>query len=145
MVNADYVKVSAQEIIIRFRALMANVAPPLQDQNDPPVQTASSTVPVVVSSAQSILPTQVSSAFATTRANIYAETNNFSLHEQQRITNWDHRSAYVFNNASAYLFLVQLHTTSTRPLQLNDKILFLQPAQHPFQPADPWGTLFLQR
>jgi hypothetical protein len=30
MVDADYVKVSAQEVIIRFRALMASVAPPLQ-------------------------------------------------------------------------------------------------------------------
>jgi hypothetical protein len=82
---------------------------------------------------------------SSSRRPIYEETGNFQLPEQQRIVNWDLRSAYVLTNASTYLSLIQLHNTSTRPLQLYDNILFLQPAQHPFQPADPWGTLFLQR
>ena len=72
-------------------------------------------------------------------------TAMFALRAQQRITNWDNRSAYVFDNASRYLSLVQLHTTTTRPFQLHDQLLFLQAGEHPFTPYDPWGTLIFQR
>ncbi len=68
-----------------------------------------------------------------------------ALRAQQSITNWGDRSAYVFDNASRYLSLVQLHTTTTRPIQLHDQLLFLQAGAHPFIPDDPWGSLFLQR
>ena len=69
----------------------------------------------------------------------------FALRAQQHITNWDSRSAYVFRNATRYLSLVQLHTTTSRPFQLHDQLLFLQSGEHPFTPDDPWSTLFAQR
>ena len=68
----------------------------------------------------------------------------FALHDMQRITNWDHRSSYIFTNATSYLALVRLHSTESRPLQLNDQLLFLQATQHPFLHHDPWGTILLQ-
>ena len=85
--------------------------------------------------------TDISSSLAP----LYVETAMFALRAQQRITNWDSRSAYVFNNATRYLSLVQLHTTASRPFQLHDQLLFLQSGEHPFTPDDPWGTLFAQR
>jgi hypothetical protein len=78
----------------------------------------------------------------TTLAPLYIATAMFALRAQQSITNWDDRSAYVFDNASRYLSLVQLHTTTARPIQFHDQLLFLQADEHPFTPNDPWGTLF---
>ena len=82
--------------------------------------------------------TDISSSLAP----LYIETAMFALRAQQRITNSDSRSAYVLNNATRYLSLVQLHTTASRLLQLHDQLLFLQSGEHPFIPDDPWGTLF---
>lgn len=137
-----------------FRLLVERVAATRPASTAASVPTHSS--PIVPPAPGPVLPTHRFDApqqclvptlpnIISSRGPIYVETNNFALSEQQRIINWENRSAYVFTNAFTYLSLIQLYTTSTRPFQFNDNILFLQPDQHPFTPADPWGTLFLQR
>lgn len=146
MIDADYVRVAAREVITSFRALAASIVPQRQAQNVPSASTTVSAVPLVVSSTHQfeapprrLVPTFTN--ISSTPAPLYIETTMFALHELQHITNWDNRSAYVFINTASYLSLVQLHNTDSRPLQLHDQLLFLQASQHPFVPHDPWGTI----
>lgn len=56
------------------------------------------------------------------------------------ITNWTDTSTYDLNNQD-YLDKVQLCTTTTRPLQLLDEILFLHSNEVTVIPHDPWETI----
>ena len=81
------------------------------------VQSAARVQPTVIPAAPTIVaPTIVSSMhqfdapvrrivptftdISSSLAPLYIETAMFALRAQQRITNWDNRSAYVFNNAT---------------------------------------------
>jgi hypothetical protein len=150
----DCVLVTALRVMTSFRSLtntastsrsaqITTTASTLSSPVVPPIQNFAVPTHQFVAPPRQLVPTLAN--ISSSRRPIYEETGNFQLPEQQRIVNWNLRSAYVLTNASTYLSLIQLHNTSTRPLQLYDNILFLQPDQHPFQPADPWGTLFLQR
>ena len=66
----------------------------------------------------------------------------FVLHDQQHITNWDDMTDYVMGTLDDYLSKVQLYHTTTRPLQLNDHLLFSHSADDQFDSADPRGSLF---
>ena len=146
---SSWVKMIAYEQVLQsFRHLVNSTMPHAQVQSATRAPTI--VAPTIVSSTHQfdapvrrLVPTftDISSSLAP----LYIETAMFALPAQQRITNWDSRSAYVFNNATRYLSLVQLHTTASRPFQLHEQLLFLQSGEHPFTPDDPWDTLFAQR
>ena len=156
MGHDDCIRAAALQVLQSFRHLVTSTMPQAQVRSVALVQPTVSPVaptdvaPAIVSSTHQfdapvrrIVPslTGISSSLAP----LYIETAMFALCAQQRITNWDNRSAYVFNNATRYLSLVHIHTTASRPFQLHDQILCLRSGKHPFTPHDPWGTLFSQR
>jgi len=147
----DCIRATSLVVLHKFRQLVTSTVPQIHVPNvalvHPTVApiTSTSVPPTIVSSTHQfeapirrIVPTLT--AIGATLAPLYIDTAMFALRAQQSITNWDDRSAYVFDNASRYLSLVQLHTTTTRPIQLHDQLLFLQADEHPFTPNDPWGT-----
>ena len=70
----------------------------------------------------------------------YVETVMFQLAAQQSITNWAGTITQQTQYAD-YRSRMQLCDTTTRPLQLNDEILFLHSDQHHLTPQQPWDTL----
>ena len=70
----------------------------------------------------------------------YVETAMFQLTEQQNITNWAGTAAQQAQYSDC-LSRVQLCNTTTRPLQLDDEILFLHSNQHRLILHQPWNTL----
>ena len=70
----------------------------------------------------------------------YIETMMFQLAQQQRITNWAGTVAQQAQYAD-YQSKVQLCDTTSRPLRLNDEILFLHSDQHQLTPHQTWDTL----
>ena len=156
MSQDDCIRAAATQMIQSFRQLVTSAMTQASVQSVPTAQqtilpaATINVTPVIVSSTHQFdapirrfVPTftDISSSLIPS----YVETDMFALRAQQHITNWDSRSAYVFRNATRYLSLVQLHTTTSRPFQLHDQLLFLQSSEHPFTPDDPWGTLFAQR
>ena len=72
----------------------------------------------------------------------YVVPTMYSLSDQQRIRNWDTASNYSFvGNGASYMQTLSLHTVFSRPMQVNDNIVFLYCPTISFTPDTPFDTI----
>jgi hypothetical protein len=72
----------------------------------------------------------------------YVVPTMYSVSDQQRIRNWDTAINYSFvGNGARYMQTLSLHTVLSRPMQVNDNIVFLYCPTIPFTPDTPFDTI----
>ena len=72
----------------------------------------------------------------------YVVPTMYSVSDQQRIRNWDTAINYSFiGNGARYMQTLSLHTVLSRPMQVNDNIVFLFCPTIQFTPDTPFDTI----
>jgi len=72
----------------------------------------------------------------------YVVPTMYSVSAQQRIRNWDTAINYSFvGNGARYMQTLSLHTVLSKPMQVNDNIVFLYCPTIPFTPDTPFDTI----